>query len=89
VERQELEPSESDLNVAELVKYKEALLRARKRLSDLNPPPKAPPRPPPPTIHFAKEEEEDEVDEAQKKWDSLGIKGKLFRELILALFTRV
>lgn len=37
VNRKELEPSESDRNIAELVKYKEALLRARKRLSDLNP----------------------------------------------------
>lgn len=64
------------MNVAELVKYKEALLRARKRLSDLNPPPqaKAPPRPPPPALKV----EEEEVDEAQKKWDSLGIKGEYF-----------
>ena len=66
VDRKELEPSESDLNVAELVKYKEALLRARRRLSDLNPPSKAPTRPPPPKLRFVEETDEDESDSEEK-----------------------
>lgn len=63
VDRKELEPSESDLNVAELVKYKEALLRARRRLSDLNPPKTAPTRPPPPRVRIQEETDEDEETE--------------------------
>ncbi|KAI6243773.1 hypothetical protein M3Y99_00041300 [Aphelenchoides fujianensis] len=47
VERSELPPSRSEENVAELLKYKEALLRTRRRLAQLDPP-QAPPRPPPP-----------------------------------------
>jgi hypothetical protein len=62
VDKRELEPSKSDLEVAELVKYKEALLRARRRLSDLNQP-KISEKPAVRTVRIKEESEHDESSE--------------------------
>ncbi|KAI6205827.1 hypothetical protein M3Y94_00836600 [Aphelenchoides besseyi] len=46
VNKSELEPSKSDENVAQLLKYKEALLRTKRQLAELDPSQPTPPRPP-------------------------------------------
>ncbi|KAI6173928.1 hypothetical protein M3Y98_01134900 [Aphelenchoides besseyi] len=47
VNKSELEPSKSDENVAQLMKYKEALLRTKRQLAELDASQSTPPRPPP------------------------------------------
>lgn len=61
-----MEPSKSDAEVAELVKYKEALLRARRRLSDLNQP-RLPERITIPTVRIVEESENESSEEKDRK----------------------